>query len=133
MTDNRVPWAFATCRGVGKAQFFGLLFLFALYLFGGSPVGGTFHGLVAILLEGLYLGGEPAEHIHDAGIFFRVGGQLAGGVGLQEAEGELGGSDLEADLGKLGGVVFAEEIGEMILKGGQMKLALLLGAPFLIA
>src|SRR5205085_819328 len=47
--------------------------------------------------------------------------------------GELGGSDLATDFGKLAGIVFAEVIGQVILKQGELKLALLLGAPFFIA
>ena len=46
---------------------------------------------------------------------------------------ELRGGDLETDFGKLAGVVFAEVIGKVILKAREVELALLLGAPFLIA
>ena len=79
------------------------------------------------------MGGKAAEHVNDVGIFLGVGGELLGSFRLEEHEGELGGSDLETDLGKLAGVVFAEVIGQVILQEGELELALLLEAPFFIA
>jgi hypothetical protein len=60
---------------------------------------------------------SPAEHIDDFGVFFGRGGKLADGIGIEEHGGELGGSDLEADLRNLLGVIFTEVIREMILHG----------------
>ena len=81
--------------------------------------------------KGVDVSGKAAEHVNDLGVFFGLGGELLDGLGLEEHRGELGGSDLEADLGKLAGVIFAEVIGEAILHESELELALLLGAPFL--
>ena len=47
--------------------------------------------------------------------------------------GELSGGNLKPDLRKLGGVVFAKIVDEIVLDAGKIDLTLLLEAPFLIA
>src|SRR5436190_17195719 len=90
-------------------------------------------GVVAVFLQSADVSGEAAEHVHNLGIVLGVGSELLDGGGIQQHGGELGGGDLKAYLGDLGGVVLAEVIGEIILQVGELKLALLFGAPFLIA
>jgi len=80
------------------------LFLLVLEMFSSSLEGGTIDGFIAILLQGLEVGGKAAEHIHCLGVCFWVGGQLPGDIGVKETGGELGGGDLKTDFGQLAGV-----------------------------
>lgn len=79
------------------------------------------------------MSGEAAEHIHDLRILLRISGQLAGGVGLQQSQGELGSGNLETDLGQLGGIVFTNVVREMVLEMRKLELAFLFVAPFLVS
>src|SRR5207249_8606291 len=70
------------------------LFILALDKFRGVAEGGSFDGLVAVFLQGLNMGGEAAEHVHDLGIFFGFGGESLGSVRLEQCVRELGGGEL---------------------------------------
>lgn len=73
-------------------------------------------GVVAVFLENVDLGGEAAEDGKEAGVFLRVGDELAAIFGLDEELGEFGGGELESDFGELSGLVFAEVFGEVVLE-----------------
>ena len=47
--------------------------------------------------------------------------------------GETGRSELQADFGKLAGLVFAQAFGEVVLKKPDFQRPVLYGAPFLVA
>ncbi len=47
--------------------------------------------------------------------------EFAHEVGAKEDGGEAGGGRLEADLGQFGGVMAAEELGEVILEGAEFE------------
>ena len=47
--------------------------------------------------------------------------------------GEMGRSELQADFGKLAGVVLAQVFGEVVLKKPDFQRPVLYGAPFLVA
>ena len=90
-------------------------------------------GIIAVLLEGMELSGEPAERTHHAGEVLGIGHQLFPSFGLGEELGEASGGELEADFGELAGVIFAEELEEIILGDPAFEDAVLFKAPLAIA
>src|SRR6266704_2805653 len=99
-------------------------------MFGSVPNRGPPDGIVAVFLQSADVSGEAAQHVNNLGIVLGIGSELLDGGGVEQHGGELGGGDLKADLGNLGGVILAKVIGEIILQVRELKLALLFGAPF---
>lgn len=90
-------------------------------------------GVVAVFLEGVDLGGQAAEKGEETGIFIGGSGELVPVFGINEEAGDLGGGELEADLGQLGGVGNAEVLGEIVLEQAGIEGTIVFLAPFFIA
>jgi len=92
-----------------------------------------FGGLVAVFLEGVNLAGKAAKDADGASEFFGLRSKLLASFGFEEELGEFGGGELEADFGKLAGVVFAEVFEEIVLEEAGFEGTILNDAPVAIA
>lgn len=115
------------------ADIFDFLLILAFEEFGVVLSAQGFGGVIAAFLEGLDFAGEAALEFDELGVFDRVGDEFAHEVGANKDSGKGGGGGLEADLWEFGGVMAAEEFGEVILEGAEFESMGLGGAPFLIA
>ena len=88
-------------------------------------------GVIAKFLGGRDLAIEATKQIDHAGIIIDVGfGIIRARELLKENLGEAGSGSLETDFGKLGSIVAAKEIDEMILVEAVLEDVFLLHAPF---
>ena len=126
----------------GLAEFFGavnvagdfeVFFNFAFEAFRVVFMAKFAGGIVAIFLKPIELAIETAKGVNGERKFFGVGGQLFASVWLEEELGELGGGELNADFGELGGVIGAEMFDEVVLEEAGFDGAILRDAPVAIA
>ncbi len=87
---------------------------------------------VAFLLEFLETHRNSIQGLDGFGVFGRISEEHLGGFGVHELGGELSGGNLQASLGDLLSVMFAEIIGHVILDLSETDLVFLLGAPFFV-
>ena len=120
----------------GAVDFAGSFNVFFVLLFDAGGIEVMPEGcsrVVAVFLQGMELGSQAAKDGEEAGEFFGVGDELAAVFGLEEELGDLGGGELEADFGELGGVVFVEMFSEVVLEEAGFVGAILFSAPFFVA
>lgn len=120
------------CGAVNVAGDFEAFFDFVFEAFGIVFIAKFAGGIVAIFLEPVELAIETAESVDGGREFFWVSSELFRGVLLQEELRELGGGELKADFGELGGVGGAEVFDKVVLEKAGFKSMVLLGAPVAI-
>jgi hypothetical protein len=127
---------------IGVAEFFGaenVACVFELFVelafdaFGIVFVAEFAGGIVAVFLEEMEVASNAAEIGNGAGEFFGIRCELLLSMGIEEEFAELGGGELETDLGEMGSVGGAEVIGEVILAEACGDDAFLFEPPIVIA
>ncbi len=112
---------------------FGFLFGFAFNAFRIVFVTEFPGRVVAVFLERLNLAGEAAEDGKRFGEFFGSGGELLASFRFDKEFREMRGGELQADFGKLAGVVLAQIFQEIFLEEPGFDGAVLFEAPFFVA
>jgi len=127
--------------GDGFAQFFGAIDVASgldlRFVFPPDPfrveIGAEFLGaVIPVFLQLMNLAGQAAENGDGTGVFFGIAGELLLGLRSEEEFGDVSGGELQANLGKLAGVAFAEKFEEIVLAEVCLESALLFHAPLLV-